>query len=792
MGIDVSAGKSSIPGPPLAAVAAAFLCVLLRPDLVDLGGGEFELDYDAPQRISSHILPFQEIQPLGQSRALRGCCGQPRDFRWILPEGAAVGEIVRTRVVALDNNGRPAQSAACSQLRVNVSLSGSARIANTSSLMIWQSGEIQLDIENNVAEVVEAEVRIEGQSPGADALLYTSRIKFVAVKPELLKLYLQPVGAGRPATFKREGKRTHVWPVRMMLEAVVIAEDRFGNRVSLADMAKHLDVHTNSKHFKVKSLFKLDSDGEVRARVLAEQAGPVEVWVQHDGVGEDAARWRGIGVNSMRHLDFVGPASKAPVSWAKGTAKELSAADEAWQPAAQEVREAFLHAWRGYRTFAWGADELKPLSKVGHDTYGQIGMTILDSLTSLWLMGLTEEFEEATEFVKWELDFQKANREVSVFELVIRALGGLLGAYSLSGRSVFLERATDLANRLLPAYNTSSGLPYPRWDIALGRGTPSRDPTILSEAGSIQLEFRYLSAVTGDLQYRKAAERTFQAVQSTGEFGLRPVHMTPPDQVPPMAVSSPVAVGALADSYYEYLLKQWVQSPSEERYKDLWLKFMDELPQLVRPLADEKERGSMESARLVELKPNKKIMWKTEHLSCFIPGMIALGITTLPEKDLDHGGRNATWNGFAESLTVGCAELWTSTRSGLAPEFAHVTPRAPYNVAEISEHGKHSFLRPETAESLFYLFRLTGNEQYRVMGRKIFDALVANAKVDAGFATVQDVRQVPTRKVDEMHSFVLAETLKYLYLLFSPADALDLDRYVLNTEGHPLMKFGPW
>merc|ERR1719382_1804276 len=121
-------------------------------------------------------------------------------------------------------------------------------------------------------------------------------------------------------------------------------------------------------------------------------------------------------------------------------------------------------------------------------------MTIIDSLTTLWLMGLGTEFEQAFEFVKKELDFDKADTEVSVFELVIRGVGGLLGAHALSGRQVFLDRALELGDRLLPAFNSTSRLPWPKWNIARGRGERSSgEPTILSEAGSVQLEFRSLS-----------------------------------------------------------------------------------------------------------------------------------------------------------------------------------------------------------------------------------------------------------------------------------------------------------
>merc|ERR1719199_1923555 len=128
-------------------------------------------------------------------------------------------------------------------------------------------------------------------------------------------------------------------------------------------------------------------------------------------------------------------------------------------------------------------------------------------------MGLSSEFEEAAKWVENKLDFDNSDEEVSVFELIIRALGGLLGAHSLSRRPTFLTRATELAERLLPALNTSSGLPLPKWNIARGSGTPSTEPTILAEAGSMQLELRYLTEHTGDQRFQRAGDNSMTAIQ---------------------------------------------------------------------------------------------------------------------------------------------------------------------------------------------------------------------------------------------------------------------------------------
>lgn len=304
----------------------------------------------------------------------------------------------------------------------------------------------------------------------------------------------------------------------------------------------------------------------------------------------------------------------------------------------------------------------------------------------------------------------------------------------------------------------------------------------------MQLEFRTLTALTGDVKYKNAADAATSAIRQAGR-GLLPVHLTPPDQFPPKAMSDNIQMGALADSYYEYLLKQWIQSPAEAQLKNMWLDMMEELPTLVHGNG----KGKYSPLRLLERTASGKTLYKQDHLSCFTPGMIALGLHGLPDDDLSVTRRNKTeWLAIAEGLVEGCAEMWTYTQTGLAPEYTPIQQSPPFNLQSAPSQAAHSFLRPETAESLFYLYRATGNPRYRKLGKKMFHALEKHARVDAGYATVVDVNTIPAQKLDEMQSFVLSETFKYLYLLFSPVSQLDLDSYVLNTEGHPLPKLGPF
>lgn len=734
--------------------------------------------------------------------ALRGGASQPSEFRWSnsAVHGTA-GTPFSASLLALTSRGRPARTSVVSALRANVSLSGNARLAVSSPGLTWRNSELQLVLENEVAETVEVKVHLFDENAYAPLDVPTLKVVFSPAPAHTYSLRALPVGTQLQGVSSSEasrenstiGNRSHLkFPTQIVVDVIVRARDRFGNEVGVgvedqtgALCASSVSLRSSSSAVDVLHHGEFGFAGRAgRAQIRGIRPGIAELWLEHQG---------NVDVSNLKEqalrVEFVSYVPPIKSKLLQENATNVSSKDAKWQKVAVEVRDAFLHAWKGYRKHAWGNDELKPISKEGKDTFGNIGMIVLDSLTTLWLMGLHSEFERAADFVEQDLDFDTADREISVFEINIRALGGLLGAHALTGRKIFLTRALELGERLLPALNSTSGLPWPRWNIARQGQVPTTEPTILAEAGTLQLEFRHLTAISGDVRFRDAADHCFNVVQATSSAGLKSVHLTPPWESPARALPDKIQMGALADSYYEYLLKQWVQSPEEGRFKDLWLKLMDELPRLVVPRPDDKE-GKVPKYKLTEHGPDGRVYFRMDHLSCFTPGMIALGLQRIPDSDLDSK-RRRMWTRMAEGLTESCAELWTSSPTGLAPEFVNLNPRDPSKFAEVPEgFGRHSFLRPETAESLFYLYRLTGDEKYRKLGKKIFKAIVKHAKTEIGYASVEDVGSVPTKKMDEMQSFVMAETFKYLYLLFAPADALDLDRYVLNTEAHPLRILG--
>src|SRR5690348_16829355 len=172
------------------------------------------------------------------------------------------------------------------------------------------------------------------------------------------------------------------------------------------------------------------------------------------------------------------------------------AADEAPTTTAARVKAEFLHGWQNYEKYAWGHDELMPLSLKPHDWYGQsLLMTPVDALDTLVIMGLKDEADKDRELIDTKLDFDR-DIYVKNFEITIRLLGGLLSSYELTGDKRLLALAKDLGTRLLPAFDSPTGLPYRFVNLKTGqvKGAVSNP----AETGTLILEFGTLSKLTGD------------------------------------------------------------------------------------------------------------------------------------------------------------------------------------------------------------------------------------------------------------------------------------------------------
>ncbi|KAJ0264617.1 Mannosyl-oligosaccharide 1,2-alpha-mannosidase MNS2 [Hirschfeldia incana] len=441
----------------------------------------------------------------------------------------------------------------------------------------------------------------------------------------------------------------------------------------------------------------------------------------------------------------------------------------------QRVKEAMLHAWSSYEKYAWGQDELQPQTKDGVDSFGGLGATMIDALDTLYIMGLDEQFQKAREWVATSLNFDK-DYDASMFETTIRVVGGLLSSYDLSGDKIFLDKAKDIADRLLPAWDTPSGIPYNIINLRHGNAhnpTWAGGDSILADSGTEQLEFIALSQRTGDPKYQQKVEKVISVLSKNfPDDGLLPIYISPETANPS---HSTITFGAMGDSFYEYLLKVWVfgsKTLSVKHYRDMWEKSMSGLVSLVK-------KSTPSSFTYICEKSGSSLSDKMDELACFAPGMLALGAS-----GYDDPAEAKKFLTLAEELAWTCYNFYESTPTKLAGENYFFN-----SGSDMSVGTSWNILRPETVESLFYLWRLTGNKTYQDWGWNIFEAFEKNSRIESGYVGLKDVNTGV--KDNKMQSFFLAETLKYLYLLFSPTTVIPLDEWVFNTEAHPL-KIVPW
>ncbi|XP_042770154.1 endoplasmic reticulum mannosyl-oligosaccharide 1,2-alpha-mannosidase [Panthera pardus] len=503
---------------------------------------------------------------------------------------------------------------------------------------------------------------------------------------------------------------------------------------------------------------------------------------QEESTQRTVVSWRGAVIEPEQGTEppsrkAEGPPTK-PSSQAPGIQNQPASPNERQRA----VIDAFRHAWTGYRKFAWGHDELKPVSRSFSEWFG-LGLTLIDALDTMWILGLKKEFEEARKWVSKKLRFQK-DVDVNLFESTIRILGGLLSAYHLSGDDLFLRKAEDFGNRLLPAFQTPSRIPYSDVNIGTGAAHPPRwtsDSTV-AEVTSIQLEFRELSRLTGSKKFQEAAEEVTRRVHSLSgkKDGLVPMFInTHSGLFTHMGVFT---LGARADSYYEYLLKQWIQGGKKET--QLLEDYLEAVEGIKRHLL---RRSEPRKLTFVGELAHGRFSAKMDHLVCFLPGTLALGA---------HHGLPADHMELARALMDTCYQMNRQMETGLSPEIVHFNlyPQSDRKDVQVKPADRHNLLRPETVESLFYLHRLTGERKYQDWGWEILQSFNKYTRVPSGgyssISNVQDPLNPQPR--DKMESFFLGETLKYLYLLFSDDPALlSLDAYVFNTEAHPLPIWAP-
>jgi mannosidase alpha-like ER degradation enhancer 2 len=433
-------------------------------------------------------------------------------------------------------------------------------------------------------------------------------------------------------------------------------------------------------------------------------------------------------------------------------------------------------------------DELKPMSCGGVSfAQGSISMlTLIDSLDTLAIMGNRTEFQRVIKLVVERADFD-LDINVSVFETNIRVLGGLLSAHMLAQdpelrlydnyRGELLPLAFDLGSRLLPAFDTATGIPY--GTVNLRRGVPINETKVASVAGggSLTLEFCVLSALTGNETFGRvawyAAKKLFQLRSPIGLVGK---HV---DTGTAGWVEQSSGIGSNADSFFEYLFKMYILFGDNES----WKMFRELYGAILRHL----KRGDWYSD--VDMHSAKPVRFVFDNLQAFWPGVQAM------MGELESA--SATLNAFYI--------VWR--------EFGFTPEEFDFKEWKLGKHPskKRYPLRPELIESTMYMYLATAqqDESWLRAGAEMVHSLQRWSRTECGYATTSvgasgddvgasgagstggGLGQYCTQE-DTMPSFFLSETCKYLYLLFDNDNFIHRGNYVFTTEAHPFPAMQWW
>ncbi|KAL4787450.1 glycoside hydrolase [Aspergillus varians] len=384
---------------------------------------------------------------------------------------------------------------------------------------------------------------------------------------------------------------------------------------------------------------------------------------------------------------------------------------------ADDIKEAFSHAWDGYYEYAFPHDELHPISNGYGDSRNSWGASAVDALSTAIIMRNATIVNQIIDHIA-VVDYSKTETIVSLFETTIRYLAGMLSGYDLlkgpaaglvdEGKvDVLLEQSRNLADNLKFAFDTPSGVPYNMINITSG-GNNNATTNGLAVTGTLVLEWTRLSDLTGDDEYARLSQRAQDYL----------LHPSPPEYEP-----FPGLVGGLvniadgkfandrvswnggADSYYEYLIKMYLYDPERfGLYRERWVAAAESTIEHLASHPSTREDLTF----LASYSGKDGLTLASQHLTCFDGGSFLLGGTLLDRQDFVD---------FGLDLVTGCHETYSATLTGIGPEQFGWDPKAvPENQQELFERAGFYIksgsyiLRPEVIESFYYAWRITGDE----------------------------------------------------------------------------------
>ncbi|KAI5196367.1 seven-hairpin glycosidase [Aureobasidium subglaciale] len=487
----------------------------------------------------------------------------------------------------------------------------------------------------------------------------------------------------------------------------------------------------------------------------------------------------------------------------------------------EEVKRVLQRCWSSYRKHAWLSDELAPVSGSKKDTFGGWAATLADTLDTLWIADLKGEFHDGVEALL-EIDFTKISQgEINVFETTIRYLGGFIAAFDLSGDRRLLDKAIEVAEMLYVAFDTPNRMPILRWnvkDAAASKPQLAGEGVLVAEIGSLSLEFTRLAQITRNDKWYDCIDRIMQIFDrqqaSSNIAGMWPLVVNA--RTEDFASGDHFTLAAMADSLYEYLPKMYALLGGSPMYAKMYEDAMDTAIKetVFRPMVPDNADILLSGSARSQRKGDSQLEPQGQHLVCFAGGMLALGGRLL---------MNETHVELGRKLTDGCIWTYEATPLGIMPEVFDMIPcqlgsscqwdeakwhssvlekagedsgadasaiiqreRLPPGFASISD--RRYILRPEAIESVFLLYRITGDPLLQEKAWNMFTNISKYTETEFANAALRDVTDPSAPKDDSMESFWTAETLKYFYLIFSEPDLISLDKFVFNTEAHPFRR----
>lgn len=468
------------------------------------------------------------------------------------------------------------------------------------------------------------------------------------------------------------------------------------------------------------------------------------------------------------------------------------------------VLDAFKYNYGKYEQYAFGKDILDVVAKTGgidtsvHDFAG----TIIDGLDTMLIMGMgnTPQYKRALDVVS-KLNFNSTEDNsggekgvVKVFEWTIRLVGGLLAAYERNGEKqedyFLVEQAERICMKLSVAWENKNKIPFKH--VNINKNSIYHEPgkshfVSLADAGTLTIEWATLSKYTKKTKYRKLVEGSVNAIIATKPVfpGIWDEDIYPSNN---SAALNYVTLGGGYDSFFEYLLKYPVLLGAglDHPYIKAWETGMDSI---VRTLL--RKTGVNNFTFLADYSvTDKQPKYIFSHLACFIGGNIAYGGRLLKRND---------WTQIGLEITESCGASYAATALKLGPYgFGYADAKGEYtgwdyvSASRRQFYNKHGLFvtvgywlqAPEVLESLFHAYRITGDKKWQDMAWDIFNTVKKHTDSGEGWAPIVNVNDPSSDILHQQQTFLYAETLKYLYLIFDDPENISLDEYVFNTEGH--------